>query len=942
MQQITYQGEHLWVYYTGHFLILLAFFSAAYAVFSFWQWQRKSFRKDWLSAMRIAYALHAVSVVAIIALLVTAMSNHWFEFHYVWAHVSDELPTRYVLAAFWEGQEGSFLLWIFWNIILGLWFIKKDDPIKIGVLMAILLVNAVLVSMLLGIYLGENKIGSNPFVLLRNTMDIPLFQNAEYTKVLKGNGLNPLLQNYWMIIHPPVLFLGFASTVIPYAFGISSLHFKKYEQWLKPAMPWACFSAAILGTGILMGGAWAYEALSFGGYWAWDPVENMSLVPWLILVAGIHLHLVAMNTKFSLRPCYLFYFLSFILVVYSSFLTRSGVLGDSSAHAFTQMGLEWQLVFFLAVVTSIPAYFYYTNRNQIPTPKSEEAFHSREFWMFIGSLVLLFSAGLMSFTTSIPVYNKILDGLGSLLNTPLNDWHRTAPIDPVAHHNHYQIWIAILVAVLSGAAIILRYVGERKLALHTQFKVHLGYITALSTLLYFALQSMLEGPLWLHRIFLFSGCFSITAGFWYLIKLIDFNARLSAAFFSHTGFGVLLVGIIFTGLNKKYITNNLLHEQALEENNPSDELPRHVTLIKGELMYMNGYWVSYKRDTFIEKIRKYTVSFFKEDANGNLVPAFTVFPEIQYDNKLTKVAASNPSIIRSWHKDIFTLIAQIPASQMDAESAQKAEDSLRYQTYLLRKEDSVITGKHIVKLRQLHSEFYLAEFPLQEGDKAWQFEIEIRKSGDDSVYVAKPAIVFREQLVYNFPEKIDRLGVKIQIPDSVYEIMQSNIKFQSFKSFKIKKNESFDAGEGIRFVLRDFIQNPTSASYQAQPDDIAIGAAVEIINKKHITSQVNPIFVIRGNQSFGIPAYDSKNHVSIRFVKIDPQTEKMTFEYALHSDPAAIGLPVEIAENAERTDYIVMEAFEYPGISLVWLGSVMICAGLGLASYWKRKNHHES
>lgn len=96
-----------------------------------------------------------------------------------------------------------------------------------------------------------------------------------------------------------------------------------------------------------MGGAWAYEALSFGGYWAWDPVENMSLVPWIVLVAGIHTNLVAKSTGFSVGATMSLYFLSFILVVYSSFLTRSGILGDSSAHAFTQMGLEWQLVIFV-------------------------------------------------------------------------------------------------------------------------------------------------------------------------------------------------------------------------------------------------------------------------------------------------------------------------------------------------------------------------------------------------------------------------------------------------------------------------------------------------------------------------------------------------------------------------------------------------------------------
>lgn len=111
-----------------------------------------------------------------------------------------------------------------------------------------------------------------------------------------------------------------------------------------------------MGLGILMGGAWAYEALSFGGYWAWDPVENMSLVPWLVLVGGIHTHLIALNTRYSIKATLIFYFLSFGLVIYSTYLTRSGVLGDTSVHAFTGLGLGWQLVFiFISIV--LPFYF---------------------------------------------------------------------------------------------------------------------------------------------------------------------------------------------------------------------------------------------------------------------------------------------------------------------------------------------------------------------------------------------------------------------------------------------------------------------------------------------------------------------------------------------------------------------------------------------------------
>jgi cytochrome c-type biogenesis protein CcmF len=192
--------------------------------------------------------------------------------------------------------------------------------------------------MLLGVFIFDYRIGSNPFLLLR---EHPEFSNLPFVKIptylqnLDGRGLNPLLQNYWMTIHPPTLFLGFASTLIPFAYAIAGLWKKRYAAWLKPAIPWTFFGVMILGTGILMGGAWAYESLSFGGFWAWDPVENASLVPWLTFVGGAHVMLVARARNHSIGAAAILNIATFILILYSTFLTRSGILGDTSVHAFT-------------------------------------------------------------------------------------------------------------------------------------------------------------------------------------------------------------------------------------------------------------------------------------------------------------------------------------------------------------------------------------------------------------------------------------------------------------------------------------------------------------------------------------------------------------------------------------------------------------------------------
>ena len=132
-----------------------------------------------------------------------------------------------------------------------------------------------------------------------------------------------------MVIHPPTLFLGFASMVVPFAYVIAALWQKRYKEWVKPVMPWALFAVMVLGTGIIMGSFWAYEALNFGGFWAWDPVENASLIPWLTLIGAVHVIIAFKNTGHAFFTSIVLVLVSFILVLYASFLTRSGILGET-------------------------------------------------------------------------------------------------------------------------------------------------------------------------------------------------------------------------------------------------------------------------------------------------------------------------------------------------------------------------------------------------------------------------------------------------------------------------------------------------------------------------------------------------------------------------------------------------------------------------------------
>lgn len=276
----------------GHFLVILTFVSSLIAALSYFfatihrQDTVKSF--SWISLARKAYILHAVTVIGVMGTLLLIIHGHYFEYKYAWDHSSKTLPLYYQFSALWSGQEGSTLLWMFWHGILGCVLIFRAKEWESPVLSIVSLAQIMLGSMLLGIYFFGYKLGSSPFALVKDTMDIPIFRMNPDWVPEDGSGLNPSLQNYWMVIHPPTLFLGFAATTIPAAYAIASLWQKNYTDWVKPVLPWSLFALMVLGAGILMGGAWAYEALSFGGFWAWDPVENASLVPWLVLAAGIH------------------------------------------------------------------------------------------------------------------------------------------------------------------------------------------------------------------------------------------------------------------------------------------------------------------------------------------------------------------------------------------------------------------------------------------------------------------------------------------------------------------------------------------------------------------------------------------------------------------------------------------------------------------------------
>ncbi len=931
---IQYIGEHLLPGIFGHFCVILGFVTILFSIVSYYNASKSELdnKGTWTKFGRWGFITHGLATFGIIAMLFYVMVNQMYEYSYAQAHVSEDLSMKYILSAFWEGQEGSFLLWMFWHIILGLVIIKKSGSWEAPVLMFVGIVEAILASMLLGIHIEIGdfiyKIGSNPTTLLRDVFAAPIFEKADYVSVISGTGLNPLLQNYWMTIHPPTLFLGFSSATIPFAYATAGFFTGRYKEWLDPALKWALFSGGILGTGILMGSAWAYEALSFGGYWAWDPVENMSFVPWLILVAGIHTNLIAKSTGRAIRSTYIYYTLTLILVLYSTYLTRSGILGDTSAHAFTEMGLEPQLIFLVGFTALVALYLYIVKSSIIPVFKKEESAYSREFWMFVGALVLFFSGAIIAASTSLPVMNAIVG-----IFDP--EFTGTVIKDPIPHFNKFQIWTSVLVMVLSAKAIFLRYKTEyfsknQKVSFAKTQLIHAAIAAALTGLL----SLWINYYHWKYIVLGFCAFYTMTSNFAYLVTKAKMNLKMASSVFAHAGFGIMIIGVLTSGLNQSVVTTNPFVMKGLIKNK---DLASSVKLIKQEPFFVNDYWITYESDTIEGKMRTFKIKFEKEDKERGNIDPFYVYPNILFSNDLTKVAASNPDAKHFLGKDIFTSIASLPQSQMDIKFAKEEEDSLKYVTYTLGIGDTIFTKENYGLIEGINFDPQHSDYLEHTNDIGMGVTINFKSLDGEYDEVIETAIGVRENMLYQYPEQINELGLKVRLNEKAFDNYFSTEDKLEYKVFHLQQGESFFYNEE-EYILQGFDKEVQNKNYIPEPDDIAIQA---IMIRKSDMVTLKPIYIIRDTKPSNIKDYDIKMGVHMRLMKIDPVNEKFSFMVA-QDDRSNTDIVLDIAENVKRNDIIVLEAKMFPGINLFWSGACLMLLGFFMGLHYRRTEKKRS
>jgi cytochrome c-type biogenesis protein CcmF len=770
----------------GHLFVITAFVSSLVTAFAYFKATTTDSlpgKESWRINGAWAFSIHAVSVLGICITLFVIIANHYFEYHYAYNYSDRKLPTHYLISTFWNGQEGSFMLWMFWHAVLGLIIIATNKLWAAPVMTIFATVQAFLASMILGVVIPglDLKIGSSPFILLRDAMqEAPIFKAQPEFIPKDGNGLNPLLQNYWMVIHPPTLFLGFATTLVPFSFCLAGLWIRKYRDWVRPALPWALFSGAILGLGILMGGYWAYETLNFGGYWNWDPVENAVYVPWLVLIASIHTMITYKNSQTALKASIVLVIAVFVLILYSTFLTRSGVLGDASVHSFTDLGLSGQLLIYLFFFLLAAIGLSILRWRDIPVAEQEASVYSREFWIFIGAITLCLMGFQVLMPTSIPVWNKIVGLFGGTSNL-------APPAEQVTYYSQFQLWFAVTVGFLSGVG---QFFWWKKIDLQT-LKKELT-VPALVALILFA------GVITIGKVFTpsyliltLAGIFTVVANAKILISIVRSSPTLSGGAVAHIGVGMMLIGIMFSaGYSKVVSLNNtgmLISKEFSEEFNRENLL-----LFINEPRTMWGYDIEYLgerleprqgrgyiRISDVDRTMDEDVVIAKTDfsVGGNAYKAqdtilirgentfyeiqlrkdgraYTLYPRAQINPEMGGLLVS-PDIYRTVAADLYTHVSSVMKPSDEGVEWSELEEI----TTKIGQE--FFANDYVAVLQSVDRVYDVEGIMLGDEDVAVKGRIVVQ--GEHGDYLAEPLFVIKDKMVGRIPDEIADLGLRLSL-----------------------------------------------------------------------------------------------------------------------------------------------------------------------------------
>src|SRR5213594_4289883 len=339
------------------------------------------------TARRAGIAAFAVVLLAAVVLVIAAFQDD-FSIAYIFHHSNRELPAAYKFAVLWSGQEGSLL---FWSLLLGGYgFVLR---LRYKTDQRLFAHSSVVIAAVQVFFLMILNFAAHPFAIMEGALPPD------------GNGLNPLLQYPEMVIHPPMLYLGYVGFTVPFAFALGAL-IMKYpgEKWIHITRRWTMITWGFLTCGVFLGAHWAYSVLGWGGYWGWDPVENASLMPWLTGTA--FLHSVMMQEKRGMLKVWNVWlvFLTFMLCILGTLLTRSGVV--SSVHSFAQSSIGNWFVGFLLIILGVCLAAYFKNKDYLKSENQLDSLVSRESSFLFNNLVLLVACVAVLSGTLFPVFSE--------------------------------------------------------------------------------------------------------------------------------------------------------------------------------------------------------------------------------------------------------------------------------------------------------------------------------------------------------------------------------------------------------------------------------------------------------------------------------------------------------------------------------------------------------
>lgn len=605
--------------------------------------------KNTINYARVAYHVMAMLVIVAAALLWYAILTHSWEYRYVYDYSSTKLKTGFLLASFWGGQEGSFSLWLLLTSIIGIIlqsYSSKRGDLEPRVMTAFTLATTFLLIMVSPLFKDPFAyIWTKPIFISAKSIS-PAFLHASWLQnftftdgssgnvfikmnqnlhdvlssagisvnqfIIDGKGLNPQLLNFWMQIHPPILFTGFSMSTVPFSFAMAALMKNDYRNWIRQAFPWVLAGAGILGLGIMLGGYWAYEMLGWGGYWAWDPVENSSFIPWLVGVAAVHTMLVQRKSQNNdegigryARTNLILCILTYILVLYSTFLTRSGVLGDASVHSFVDPGMLVYLFLIIFICTFVVVGFgmvaYRWKYFEQHVVKEENIF-SRELALFTAAIVLCASALIILVGTSSPLFGSSVDAF---------------------FYNEMNVPIAIIIGLLNGVSLLIKwkYTKGQEIIKKSIPSVALAFIITVLIVVFGGVDDLMM------MLLTFSAVFAIVVNGEIAFKIIRGNMKMLGAYIAHIGIAVFILGVVGSAAYG--------HETD-------------VDLIKGVPQKVSGYELTFLNYEPIENNTKYAFNINVKKGDKDYV----VSP-VMYISDFNNGLMREPAILSLLTKDFY-------------------------------------------------------------------------------------------------------------------------------------------------------------------------------------------------------------------------------------------------------------------------------------------------